>query len=87
VKFLEFQQFATQLVSHPNLLDVATQLENDDQVFTANEADAKPFLANNGFFLPEGATISISRGNSISFAGCINEHCLSVTISIDIDVT
>jgi hypothetical protein len=27
VKFLEFQQFATQLVSHPNLLDVATQLE------------------------------------------------------------
>jgi hypothetical protein len=87
MKFLEFQQFATQLVSHPNLLDVAAQLENDDQVFKANEADPMPFFVKNGINLPEGATVSISRNSPLTLIGCIDAGCITISINIDISIT
>lgn len=83
-KFLEFQQVATLLLSHPDLFELSKELDTNDQAFTANEKDPAKFFRDNNFILPENATVSISKNSPLSVVVCVNDHCVSVEVKIDV---
>jgi hypothetical protein len=85
-KFLEFQQVATLLLSHPDLFELAKELETNDQVFTTNEKDPAKFFRDNNFMLPENATVKISKNSPLEIAVCINNHCVDIQVKVDVTI-
>jgi hypothetical protein len=85
-QFFEFQQVAAYVVGHPRLRDVLEELEGNEEVFRANEKEPRPYFAERGFDLPESATVSISHNSPVTIVVCVNGHCVSVDISVSVDV-
>ena len=82
VTWPDAQLAATHVLSHPRLLDVVRELDNDPERFSSANEDPRKYLGEKGFQLPPEWTVRFSKNSPLSMTVCVNDHCITVSINV-----
>ncbi|MEU1186853.1 hypothetical protein [Streptomyces sp. NPDC005859] len=83
VPFQDLQLAVTHLVSHPRLLDVVRELDNDPERLSSANEDPREYLGEKGFQLPPEWTVKFAKNSPLSITVCV-EGIICVTVEFEV---
>ncbi|MFF9013482.1 hypothetical protein ACF09C_11020 [Streptomyces sp. NPDC014870] len=80
--FQDLQLAVTHVMSHPRLLDVVRELDNDPERLSSANQDPHKYLGTMGFQVPPEWTVQFSKNSPLTIRVCVNSHCVSVSVEL-----
>ncbi|HEY9374226.1 hypothetical protein [Streptomyces sp.] len=81
-KLQELQLAGAYIASHPRFSEVVDEIGSDPAKFETANVNPVQFLNGKGFDFPPEWNITMSNAHSFSIAACVNDHCISITVTI-----